>query len=58
MLQIKLSLIFTIRRFDFEEAYPKNSLRINGHPCYQIMWGSAKPKNAMPMRIRIRDSHQ
>lgn len=57
MIEIRVILALTVREFDFEAVYPE--LRdprelIEGHRCYQILKGSAKPKDGLPGRVTVR----
>jgi cytochrome P450 len=50
-LEIKVVMAMTLRDFDFVPAYPEDSLKVDGEPCYQMLFGSAKPKSSVPGRI-------
>jgi cytochrome P450 len=69
MLELKMVLAMTIRRFDFKEAfaevkklkndgsgYPSDLSGVQeqfGDKAYQIQLGSAKPREGMPCRLRL-----
>ncbi|ERF70131.1 hypothetical protein EPUS_00318 [Endocarpon pusillum Z07020] len=57
MIEVRVILALTVREFDFEAVYPE--LRdprevIEGHRCYQVLKGSAKPKGGLPGRVTVR----
>jgi cytochrome P450 len=61
MLEIRVIMAMTMRDFDFEAVYPelaagekKHLAEIEGHRCYQVLKGSAKPKGGIPGVIRRR----
>lgn len=54
MLEIKAVLALTLREFDFEPAYPDGAPEVDGEKAYQVLFGSAKPKDNMPGRVRMR----
>lgn len=54
ILEIKVVMALTLRSFDFEPAYREDALHVDGEKCYQMLFGSAKPKDGVPMRVRHR----
>lgn len=51
-LEIKVVMALTIRDFEFCPEYGENAPVVNGDPCYQMLFGSAKPKDGVPGRVR------
>lgn len=51
-LEIKVVMALTLRDFEFEPAYKENAPEVNGDPCYQMLFGSAKPKDGVPGRVK------
>lgn len=51
-LEIKVVMALTLRDFDFEPAYAKDAPTVDGEPCYQMLFGSAKPKSSVPGRVK------
>jgi len=63
MIEIRVIIALTVGEFDFEAEYPEvgeaekgkeESYMLEGHRCYQVLKGSAKPKGGLPGRIRLR----
>lgn len=52
-LEIKVVMALTLRDFEFEPAYKENAPEVNGDPCYQMLFGSAKPKDGVPGRVTM-----
>ncbi len=57
MIEVRVILALAVREFDFQAVYPE--LRdprevVEGHRCYQILKGSAKPKDGLPGRVEVR----
>lgn len=50
-LEIKAIMALTLRDYDFLPVYPENSQTVDGEACYQMLFGSAKPKGGVPGRI-------
>jgi cytochrome P450 len=50
-LEIKAIMALTLRDFDFVPVYPEGAPMVDGEPCYQMLFGSAKPKGGVPGRI-------
>ncbi|QDS68721.1 hypothetical protein FKW77_004031 [Venturia effusa] len=50
-LEIKAIMAMTLRDFDFVPVYPAGAPMVDGEPCYQILFGSAKPKGSVPGRV-------
>jgi hypothetical protein len=69
LLELKMVLAITLRKFDFEAAfheldllkgdgsgYPSDSSGIQeqfGEEAYQIQLGSAKPREGLPCRVKV-----
>ena len=59
MLELKLSLVMTIRNFDFEPRFEeweqKNGVKgprmVNGEAGYQTLDGTPRPRNGFPCRV-------
>jgi cytochrome P450 len=51
-LEIKVVMALTLRDFDFEPAYEPGAPDVDGEKCYQMLFGSAKPKSGVPGRMR------
>jgi hypothetical protein len=51
-LEIKVVMALTLRDFDFEPAYEPEAPDVDGEKCYQMLFGSAKPKGGVPGRMR------
>ena len=61
MIESKVILALTLREFDFEHIPKKQATKeeeesrsIEGHQCYQVLKGSAKPVDGMPGRVLLR----
>ena len=61
ILELKIALVLTIRRFNFEVDYPelvgeerKVPSEVFGDRWYQVLEGTAKPKGHAPMKVRRR----
>lgn len=57
MFKTRIMLLLTLRDFDFEPMYSKNSTRLSeelGGPAYQTFWLSAKPNEGLPMKFTLR----
>ncbi len=50
-LELKVVMALTLRDFDFEPTYAPEAADVNGEKCYQMLFGSAKPKSGVPGRI-------
>jgi Cytochrome P450 len=50
-LEIKAVMALTLRDFDFRPVYPEGAPTVDGEPCYQMLFGSAKPKGSVPGRV-------
>ena len=47
-LEIKVVLALTLRDYVFVPGYEKGAPTVDGEPCYQMLFGSAKPKGSVP----------
>jgi cytochrome P450 len=47
-LEIKVVMALTLRDFVFVPGYDEDALKVDGEPCYQMLFGSAKPKSSVP----------
>jgi cytochrome P450 len=47
-LEIKVVMALTLRDYVFVPGYDEDALRVDGEPCYQMLFGSAKPKMSVP----------
>ena len=72
MLEMKIILVMTIRKFDIRAAYEDLKLlegdgsyysndvsgiqEVYGDEAYQVTLGSAKPREGMPARVTLRES--
>lgn len=52
MMEMRITLALTIRRFDIETMYPKDAPEVNGDPAYNVMFSSAGPAGGLPVRIK------
>jgi len=52
MLEIKVVMALTLRDFKFKPAYEEGAPKVDGEKCYQMLFGSAKPKSGVPGRIQ------
>jgi len=52
MLEIKVVMALTLRDFEFEPVYEEGAPEVDGEKCYQMLFGSAKPKSGVPGRVR------
>lgn len=50
-LEIKAIMALTLRDFDFVPVYPEGAPMVDGEACYQMLFGSAKPKGSVPGRV-------
>jgi cytochrome P450 len=50
-LEIKAIMALTLRDFHFVPVYPEGALSVDGEKCYQMLFGSAKPKGSVPGRV-------
>lgn len=57
MLEGKTATVLTLRWFDFGDAYGEQAESVErwGGPTYQIVTLTGRPKDAMPMRIKLRE---
>ncbi|KAI1869332.1 uncharacterized protein JN550_005962 [Neoarthrinium moseri] len=60
LLESKVLLVLLARRFDFQPDYkgddsPRNSIEGYGRRAYQTMYTTAKPKEGIPMLIKLRN---
>ena len=51
-LEIKVVMSLTLRDFAFAPAYAEDATKVDGDPCYQMLFGSAKPKGGVPGRVQ------
>ncbi len=54
MMEIRVVVAVVAREFDFEAVYPDGGAEVDGHRCYQILKGTAKPKEGLPGKVRRR----
>ena len=61
MLEIKIIVALTVREFivdpsyaEFDRRMGRVSKTVNGERAYQVLFGSAKPADGMPCRVRMR----
>jgi len=56
LLEAKVISVLTVRWFDFEAVFKDHGLSIPGHGgrAYQVMKLTAKPKDGIPMRVKLR----
>jgi cytochrome P450 len=50
-LEIKVVMALTLRDYAFVPGYAPDALKVDGEPCYQMLFGSAKPKSSVPGTI-------
>lgn len=50
-LELKVVMALTLRDFEFEPDYQPGALDVDGEKCYQMLFGSAKPKSGVPGRV-------
>jgi cytochrome P450 len=56
LLEVKLIAVLTLREFDFEAKFKENAPSIPGWggKAYQELKLTAKPKDGIPMRVKLR----
>jgi len=55
MLEVKVVAAMCVRDFEFVPGYAEDAPAVNGEKCYQMLFGSAKPKSGVPGRmVRLR----
>jgi hypothetical protein len=62
MLDIKITLVMTARRFDFKDKYaeldhsrpPRGISTVYGERAYQITQGAAHPADGLPCQVTLR----
>ena len=65
MLEARIVLALTLRKFNFKEAYEELDARLGRKPqvfemmdkvgrAYQVLWTTAKPKDGLPMWVSER----
>lgn len=52
MMEMRITLALTIRRFDIEAVYLKDAPEVMGDPAYNVMFSSAGPAGGLPVRIK------
>jgi cytochrome P450 len=52
-LELKVVMALTLRDFDFLPAYGPGAPEVDGEVCYQMLFGSAKPKSGVPGRMAL-----
>lgn len=57
VLEVRVVMALTLRDFDFVPAYEKDAPQVDGEVCYQMLFGSAKPKSGVPGKM-VRASKQ
>jgi cytochrome P450 len=57
ILEMKLVLVLTLRYFDFETLYRQDAVKVEGwgDEAYVTKPLSGKPKDYLPMRVKLRD---
>lgn len=53
MMEMRITLALTIRKFDIDMAYPKDAPEVMGDPSYNVMYSSAGPAASLPVRIKL-----
>jgi hypothetical protein len=51
MMEMRITLALTIRKFNFDVEYPKNAPEVMGDQAYNVMFSSAGPARGLPVRI-------
>lgn len=52
MMEMRITLALTIRKFDVETMYAEDAVQIMGDPAYNVMFSSAGPAGGLPVRIK------
>ena len=52
LIQLKVIMVLTLRRYDFLESYPAGTPTVNGEKMYQTLHVTAKPSLGMPCRVK------
>ncbi len=51
MMEMRITLALTVRRFDFKTMYPKNAPEVMGDAAYNVMFSSAGPAGGLPVKV-------
>lgn len=57
LIEVRIVVALTAREFDFEAVYPPTdgqNWTVEGHKCYPVLKGTAKPRLGLPGRVRKR----
>ncbi|KAH9205630.1 cytochrome P450 [Leptodontidium sp. 2 PMI_412] len=53
MMEMRVTLALTIRKFNFKSVYPENAPEVMGDPAYNVMFSSAGPAGSLPVRVSL-----
>jgi cytochrome P450 len=58
ILEMKITLVLTLRYFDFETCYKEDAVKVEGwgDEAYVMKPLSGKPKDFLPMRVTLREN--
>lgn len=51
MMEMRITLALTIRKFSFSVEYPTDAPEVLGDQAYNVMYSSAGPAGGMPVKI-------
>jgi cytochrome P450 len=52
MLELKVVMALCLREFEFVPGYTEDADSVEGEKCYQMLFGSAKPKSSVPGTVK------
>ncbi|KAF2402988.1 cytochrome P450 [Trichodelitschia bisporula] len=52
VMEVKVVVALCAREFEFEAVWPEGVADVDGERCYQMLFGSAKPKGGVPGRMK------
>lgn len=55
MMEMRITLALTIRRFDIKAVYEKTAPQAMSDPAYNVMYSSAGPAGNLPVKISLRE---
>ncbi|KAF2663601.1 cytochrome P450 [Microthyrium microscopicum] len=51
MLEVKVVAAMCVREYEFVPGFKEGDACVDGEPCYQMLFGSAKPKGSVPGKM-------
>jgi cytochrome P450 len=55
MMEMRITLALTIRKFTVKTVYDDNAVEVMGDPAYNVMFSSAGPAGGLPVKISLRN---